>query len=68
MNTETLQDMAWNAEDAGKDVYIERSPYAPVIEYIEIDGVEHYNPGYVDEVKDYYWEQDAYRIADRIMR
>lgn len=62
--TEELQQAAWDAEDAGSEVYVQRHQEFDVIEYIEIDGVETYNPNYVDEVKDAYWAEDAEKVAD----
>lgn len=66
--TEELQQAAWDAEDAGSEVYVQRHDDYGIIEYIEIDGVETYNPNYVDEVKDQYWLEDSYKIAERYTR
>lgn len=65
---EELQQMAWDAEDEGKDVYVARHAGTGIIEYIEIDGVETYNFDYVDEVRDAYYAEDAYNVADRNWR
>lgn len=68
MNSDELQEMAWNAEDEGHEVYVARHEETGVIEYIEINGVETYNPDYVDEVKDQYWFEDGYRVAENYWR
>lgn len=64
--SEELERQAYDAEDIGCEVYIERHPEYSVIEYIEIDGVEIYNEEYIDEVKDQYWLEDSYRVAERV--
>lgn len=66
--TEELEIAARQAEDAGREVYVQRHDEYDIIEYIEIDGVETYNDDYVDEAKDAYWAEDAYRVADRYWR
>ena len=66
--TEELQEAAWKAEDEGHEVYVQRHDEYDIIEYIEIDGVETYNDDYVDEVRDAYWAEDAYRVADHYWR
>lgn len=66
--TEDLEIAARQAEDAGSDVYIQRHDEYDIIEYIEIDGVETYNDDYIDEVKDAYWAEDAYQVADNYWR
>lgn len=35
---------------------------------MKIDGVETYNDDYVDAVKDQYWLEDSYKIAERYTR
>lgn len=64
--SEELERQAFEAEDNGSEVYIERHPEYSVIEYVEIDGVEIYNEDYFDEVKDQYWLEDSYRVAERV--
>ena len=66
--TEELEIAARQAEDTGREVYIQRHPDFDVIEWIEVDGVETYNDDYIDEVKDAYWAEDAYRIAENYWR
>lgn len=66
--TEELEIAARQAEDEGREVYVQRHPDFDVIEWIEVDGVETYNDDYVDEVKDAYWAEDAYRVADNYWR
>ncbi len=64
--SEELERQAFEAEDNGSEVYIERHPEYNVIEYIEIDGQEIYNHVYEDEVTDQYWLEDSYRVAERV--
>lgn len=65
MRSEELQRLAWESEDAGKDVYVQRNEeYDEVIEFVEVDGVEYLNEEYEDEISDAYWTEDAYRVAD----
>lgn len=66
--TEELEIAARQAEDAGREVYVQRHPDLDVIEWIEVDGVETYNDDYVDEVKDQYWLEDGYRVAENYWR
>lgn len=66
MNTETLETMAREAEEAGKETYLNWHPEYSVLEYIEIDGKEIHNPAYEDEVKDQYWMEESYRAAERV--
>ena len=66
MNTEDLERMAREADLAEKETYIEWHREYNVIEYIEIDGQEIYNPVYEDEVEDQYWLEDSYRVAERV--
>lgn len=66
--TEELEIAARQAEDAGREVYIQRHDTYDIIEWIEVDGVETYNDDYVDEVKDAYWAEDAYRVAENYWR
>lgn len=68
MKSEELQQMARDAEDEGKDVYVARHEGTGIVEYVEIDGKEYLNPDYVDEVKDAYWAADAERVADHYWR
>lgn len=67
MRSEELLSMVCDAEDAGKDVYVQRHEFSDVIEFVEIDGVEYYNDEYRDELEDAYWVEDAYRVAERSM-
>ena len=67
MNTDDLERMAREADLAEKETYIEWHREYNVIEYIEIDGQEIYNPVYEDEVEDQYWLEDSYRVAERVM-
>lgn len=60
---EELQQMAWDAEDEGKDVYVARHDETGIIEYLEVDGREILNPDYADEVKDAYLFADTERAA-----
>lgn len=66
--TEELEIAARHAEDAGREVYIQRHDTYNIIEWIEVDGVEIYNDDYVDEVGDAYWTADSYRVADMYAR
>lgn len=66
--TEELEIAARQAEDAGREVYIQRHDTYDIIEYLEVDGNEIYNPDYLDEVRDAYWLQDSYDIAERYWR
>lgn len=66
--TEELEIAARQAEDAGREVYVQRHPDLDVIEWIEVDGVETYNDDYIDEVKDAYWSADADRVAENYWR
>lgn len=68
MSTEDLREMAWKAEEEGRETYVEYHDEYDIIEYIEIDGVETYNDSFIDEVKDQYWLEDSYKIADRYWR
>jgi len=68
MRSEELQQLSWQAEDNGQDVYVQRHEVLDVIEYIEIDGKEIYNTSYHDEVSDAYWAADAERVADHYWR
>lgn len=64
MSTESLLEMCYRADDTGRETYIEWHPTFNVIEYIEIDGEEIYNPIYLDEVEDAKWESDSLREAE----
>lgn len=66
MNTEELETLAREADNEGKEIYIEWHPHYQVIEYVEINGKETYNSVYEDEVKDSYWLEDSYRVAERV--
>lgn len=66
--TDYLSDKAFAAEDAGQDVFISWHDTYEVIEYIEIDGEEIYNPDYNEEVLDAYWLMDSYAVAERYAR
>lgn len=66
--TEELEIAARQAEEEGREVYVQRHDTFDVIEWIEVDGVETYNDDYVDEVKDAYWTADSYRVAERYWR
>lgn len=66
--SEELERQAFEAEDNGSEVYVQRHDTYDIIEYLEIDGNEIYNPDYLDEVKDAYWLQDSYNIAERYWR
>lgn len=66
-SSEELELLGRRAEDEGKDVYYARHEFYDAIEYVEIDGVETYNPSYKDELQDQYWLEDSYRIAERYM-
>ena len=64
-NTEEQENLARVAEDEGKEVYVEWHPEVNVSEDVEIDGEEKHNEEYDDEVRDAYWAEDAYRVAER---
>lgn len=68
MRSDELEQFAWDSEDAGKAVYVQRHEEYDVIEYVEVDGVEYYNEEYRDELDDAYWTEDAYRVAERYWR
>lgn len=65
--TEELEIAAREAEYAGKEIYVQYHDKYEIIEYLEIDGAEVYNDDYVDEVREAYWDEDAYRVAERSM-
>ena len=66
--TEELEIAARQAEDAGREVYVQRHDTYDIIEWIEVDGVELYNEDYDDEVEDQYWLEDSYRVAENYWR
>lgn len=66
--TDMLRDKAYEAEDNGQDIYIKWHDTYEVIEYIEIDGEEIYNPDYNEEVREAYWLMDSYAVAERYAR
>lgn len=66
--SEELEVAVQRAEDAGRAVYVQRHEEYDIIEYIEIDGVETYNEEFDDEVRERYWLEDSYRVADRYWR
>lgn len=48
MNTDELQQLAWDAEDAGKSVYVyKHETQDDVISYVEVDG-EHFENDFLD--------------------
>lgn len=52
MNTDQLEQMAWDAEDSGADVCVHRHESQDnVIKYIEIDGEEFLNEYISDELE-----------------
>lgn len=55
MGSEDLERMAFDAEDAGADVYIQRYGDTDVIQLIEINGEEVENPE---------WEEEMFDMAD----
>ena len=53
MNTNELQQLAWDAEDAGREVYIYRHPiHYDLITKVEIDGEQVDNEFLGDEISD----------------
>lgn len=64
--SEELERQASEAEDNGSEVYVQRHDTYDIIEYLEVDGNVIYNPDYLDEVKDQYWLEDSYRVAERV--
>ena len=66
--TDMLRDKAYEAEEDSRDVYIKWHETYEVIEYVEIDGEEIYNPDYSEEVQDAYWLMDSYSVAEQYAR
>ena len=66
--TDRLQQKGYDAEDAGSEVEYYWHDEYNVLRFIEIDGEEFENPEYEDEVRDQYWLEDGYRVAERYWR
>lgn len=64
MSSEDLQQLAWNEEDEGKEVYVYRHE-SGIIEYIEVNGKEYVNPTFMDEVRDAHETESGYRMAEK---
>lgn len=67
MSTEALEQFVRDAEDEGKEVYVQGHDDYDVIKYVEVDGVEYLNEDFEEEVEYAYWVEDAYRVAERSM-
>lgn len=66
--TDRLQQRGYDAEESGSEVEYYWHDEYNVLRYIEIDGEEFENPEYGDEVRDQYWLEDGYRVAERNWR
>lgn len=66
MGSEDLERMAFDAEDAGADVYIQRYGDTDVIQLIEINGEEVENPEWEEELRE---DSDGWRgVAEGLWR
>lgn len=68
MSTEKLYELVRNAEDAGQYSYAAYHDEFDIIEYVEIGDDVIYNEDYEEEVREAYWLDDSYRVADRLWR
>ena len=60
MTTDELQELAWDAEDSGKDIYTNRhESQDDVIVSVEVDGETYYNDVLDQELQPYDWQQDG---------
>ena len=64
LGTETLRQMAYDAEENGEEVEVYENEEHGIILFIEINGVEIENPVFADELEDARWMEDAYGMAE----